>query len=1094
MRPFFCRQGSKRKYSKALLSLFPQHTTYVEPFLGGGAVFWEKEPSPKEVVNDLDSKLVADYTLLKSAPPFGSVYKILTTESAQNEFLRKKHTGKADRIVESLLRRCNGYGGTYIETGTSQGVYTDDRKGRVHKVTTHEDKLKRIGEYRKRLSNATLTNKSYEDVLRTYDSPSTFFFMDPPYEKSAGLDYAEGSDTFPFAKFAEDVRRLKGKFLVTINDSRAIRKLFKGLRLYPYVVKGHHAKSAIGKEDRKELLITNYELPRQWKARMTKGVLKGGAYEAEDDEVEEGERLVGGMRGVADPADLYNAILPRVNALKPEKRVDWCAVYAFFVLSEYFNKLNVRRVLRAHKPGVGVDQDLLAAELLAAGLRFDTFDQPVGDGNFEGFDDDTLDFVKTQVSQQGIVAVCFSQNPTTNEGHISVIIPQRNPTGGPPPYLPHLFDCLTPRGVPVPMGPTWAPPAGWDYVRVLFVDDEPIQLGDKRNVLLRKLRELEAALEAAQNPAAVEALRPRLAPIVQRFDAEFNGFATFREMTPETVLQGLQADYLGFVRAWRTYLEDQMRGGGTGKTKPSWWRKLTGRGGGADFLPTLKRRFQLDDEQMEMLRSTDTHEDALVLARGLGTEVDVPPETLRQMERVFWGPGSCAVFALHVLEVAMGHTMGVADAALLSLQEGGLGDEQTREFLREAGHTLKVVREKPLDALRDALDAGQMGIVHFLDEGEGHATAFVPEPDGDYVLVDCDEGVLPFTLKTLEKLGTVDAVTVVTDMRGGISRQNYETYTDIGSVQATEWKTLYSATQNIRRVVTFLSKPGIFTEADLKVLGPQLKAVTHELKKAEAVVKALGKEEPLRRKRDELLVKLYIELVARMDKLEVEDDAPPTPKGQGVTHKTRVLRKLGLPQNGYSLDELANASGVPKATLQEVYNRGIGAYKTNPESVRMKGSYEKGVEAPMRQKLSKEQWAQARVYSFLDENPKHDTDLRGKGSLRQQLRGMDYAPEDYLRDVRKKAKDAGYDPKAVSLATNGEHKVEIHTPDGRTVRFGRVGYGDHLMWSHKEGRGDVPKGTADRKRKVFRISHSAIRGKWRSDRFSPNNLALALLW
>jgi hypothetical protein len=42
----------------------------------------------------------------------------------------------------------------------------------------------------------------------------------------------------------------------------------------------------------------------------------------------------------------------------------------------------------------------------------------------------------------------------------------------------------------------------------------------------------------------------------------------------------------------------------------------------------------------------------------------------------------------------------------------------------------------------------------------------------------------------------------------------------------------------------------------------------------------------------------------------------------------------------------------------------------------MKGTFEKGVKAPMSQKLSKEQWAMARVYSFLDKNPKHDTDLR----------------------------------------------------------------------------------------------------------------------
>jgi hypothetical protein len=95
-----------------------------------------------------------------------------------------------------------------------------------------------------------------------------------------------------------------------------------------------------------------------------------------------------------------------------------------------------------------------------------------------------------------------------------------------------------------------------------------------------------------------------------------------------------------------------------------------------------------------------------------------------------------------------------------------------------------------------------------------------------------------------------------------------------------------------------------------------------------------------------------------------------------MTHRQNVLRKYKLEDKSYSLQELAKISGEPVATLQEVYNRGIGAYKTQPSSVRMKGTFKKGVNAPMKMKLSPQQWAYARVYSYLDHNPKHDTDLR----------------------------------------------------------------------------------------------------------------------
>jgi hypothetical protein len=45
----------------------------------------------------------------------------------------------------------------------------------------------------------------------------------------------------------------------------------------------------------------------------------------------------------------------------------------------------------------------------------------------------------------------------------------------------------------------------------------------------------------------------------------------------------------------------------------------------------------------------------------------------------------------------------------------------------------------------------------------------------------------------------------------------------------------------------------------------------------------------------------------------------------------------------HSIDELAKMSGIPLRILNEVYKRGIGAYKTNPESVRLKGSFKKTI-------------------------------------------------------------------------------------------------------------------------------------------------------
>lgn len=94
------------------------------------------------------------------------------------------------------------------------------------------------------------------------------------------------------------------------------------------------------------------------------------------------------------------------------------------------------------------------------------------------------------------------------------------------------------------------------------------------------------------------------------------------------------------------------------------------------------------------------------------------------------------------------------------------------------------------------------------------------------------------------------------------------------------------------------------------------------------------------------------------------------------TKKNKVYRKFGLhPNTTYSLSQLATITDTPLATLKKVEDRGYGAYYSNPQSVRMKGSFKKGVNAPMSQKLSAPQWAKARVFSFLAGNPKHDQDL-----------------------------------------------------------------------------------------------------------------------
>lgn len=102
------------------------------------------------------------------------------------------------------------------------------------------------------------------------------------------------------------------------------------------------------------------------------------------------------------------------------------------------------------------------------------------------------------------------------------------------------------------------------------------------------------------------------------------------------------------------------------------------------------------------------------------------------------------------------------------------------------------------------------------------------------------------------------------------------------------------------------------------------------------------------------------------------------------THKQQFNIRNGYDKNqSHSISQLSKISKIPIRILKEIYERGRGAWKTNIKSVRTKGSFRKNEDLPRRMKLSAEQWAYARVYSFINKIQKgiklnHDTDLFAK--------------------------------------------------------------------------------------------------------------------
>ncbi len=100
MNPICTMPGGKHFQGKEIVLKFPEHRVYIEPFVGAGGVFFRKEPSPVEIINDKDPELAFAFRYIKknASPP-----KTNITYVTRKEFL-KYRDAKPQNDEERFLR------------------------------------------------------------------------------------------------------------------------------------------------------------------------------------------------------------------------------------------------------------------------------------------------------------------------------------------------------------------------------------------------------------------------------------------------------------------------------------------------------------------------------------------------------------------------------------------------------------------------------------------------------------------------------------------------------------------------------------------------------------------------------------------------------------------------------------------------------------------------------------------------------------------------------------------------------------------------------------------------------------------------------
>jgi site-specific DNA-adenine methylase len=196
--------AGKKRLAARLVKLIPAHKTYVEPFAGSGAVFFEKPPVDHEVLSDADPEIASAFKALTTLTDreLGDLKKKDWTGRERTFFSLKeaKPRGKVDKLYRFLYLSHFAYGAL---RGKS---YDHNADGVVART------IDRIEKYRDRLRGVTVRAGHYADVVKEFDGKDTFFFLDPPYP---GHNVQVGEDRFDEVEFRKVLDGIQGKFLIT---------------------------------------------------------------------------------------------------------------------------------------------------------------------------------------------------------------------------------------------------------------------------------------------------------------------------------------------------------------------------------------------------------------------------------------------------------------------------------------------------------------------------------------------------------------------------------------------------------------------------------------------------------------------------------------------------------------------------------------------------------------------------------------------------------------------------------------------------------------------------------------------------------------
>jgi DNA adenine methylase len=248
-RPALRYPGGKFRDGYWIISNFPRHLTYCEPFGGGGSVLLLKQPSTYEFYNDLDGEVVNFFKMLRDK---GSelIEKIqLTPYSRVEQELARFPDGdeleRARRFYTRSWQTMNG-----AEHRYDSGWRNLYRRSRGSNVVREWNNVEHLHAIAWRLKQVQIENRPALDLVKRIDTEETLFYFDPPYVKSTRAK--NHRDMYKFElndadhrQIAEVVHSLSGMSIISGYDCELYQELYKDFYLVKKKTTKNHGKTAV---------------------------------------------------------------------------------------------------------------------------------------------------------------------------------------------------------------------------------------------------------------------------------------------------------------------------------------------------------------------------------------------------------------------------------------------------------------------------------------------------------------------------------------------------------------------------------------------------------------------------------------------------------------------------------------------------------------------------------------------------------------------------------------------------------------------------------------------------------------------------------